>query len=288
MVVLKAHGQRRTRKHAPRTTGRAGKKRPQPRKKPSGKRPAPRGPALPVAPTELTELPSSYGRTRLTLMEIEPHWVYAYWEIMSQDIRQASHRLGAEKAGSQWVLRFYDVTGLKFHGDSVRGYFDVSIDLAPGNWYVNLWSSGKCYYVEIGLRSAAGRFVSLCRSNTVEVPSAGPSTAYGAGWLKAEGAANEIEDTPESLARARSSKSDREEAPSSVAPRASHAPAAGENSSHSLYFSQVTVSQGALSSEGAGSLGLETTRITQRKREMREANERKSARTRRREGSEKA
>jgi hypothetical protein len=229
-------------------------------------------------------------------MEIEPHWIYAYWEITSRDIQEASHRLCADETGSQWVLRFYDVTGLEFHGDSARDYFDVSIDLAPGNWYVNLWSGGKSYYAEVGLRSADGRFVSLCRSNAVEVPSVGPPTEYEPGWLKVEGVSDQSEGAPEpeSLARARSSKSGREEAPFSVAPAASDQPAAGGtarvpggDSSHSLYFSQAPVSHGALSSESVGSFGLGATRVTERKREMREANERKPARTRRREDSEK-
>ena len=236
----------------------------------------------------MTELPSSYGHTRLTLMEIEPHWVYAYWEITSRDIREASHRLCADETGSQWVLRFYDVTGLEFHGDSARNYFDVSIDLEPGNWYVNLWSGGKSYHAEVGLRSADGRFVSVCRSNIVDVPSAGPPAEYELGRLKVEGVSDQREEAPEpeSLARARSSESGREEAPFSVAPRVSNqlaaggtARAPGGNSSFSLYLSRVSAPQGVLSSEGVESFGLGATRVTERKHEMHEANEMKSART---------
>lgn len=126
-------------------------------------------------PQELTDLPMSYGRTRLTLMEIEPYWIYAYWEVTSQDSRAVSDRMGKVDPGTEWVLRFYDITGgSRPAGAAPHVFFDVSVDLRVGNWYINLWSGDKSYFAEAGLRSAAGRFVPVCRSNVVCVPRAGP------------------------------------------------------------------------------------------------------------------
>ncbi len=126
-----------------------------------------------VPPQEPTELPSSYGRTRLTLMEIEPFWIYAYWEVTPQDFRSACDQLGDAGPGIGWVLRFYDITGAPFPGNA-HDYFDVPVDLKAGNWYINLWSGDKSYFAEIGPRSGAGRFLAVSRSNVICVPRAGP------------------------------------------------------------------------------------------------------------------
>ncbi len=128
-----------------------------------------------AAPQEPTELPSSYGRTRLTLMEIEPFWIYAYWEVTPQDFRSACKQLGGDAdTGIEWVLRFYDITRAPFPAGKVYDHFDVPVDLRAGNWYVNLWSGDKTYFAEIGPRSGAGRFLAIRRSNVVCVPRAGP------------------------------------------------------------------------------------------------------------------
>ncbi len=121
-------------------------------------------------PREPAELPQSYGRTRLTLLEVEPLWIYAYWEVTTPDCAAAVEQADG---GGQWVLRFYDVTAVERGAAGVK-FFDVFVDLGAGNWYVNLWSGGKSYFAELGLLSPAGRLVSVCRSNTSQVP---PSNA---------------------------------------------------------------------------------------------------------------
>jgi hypothetical protein len=138
--------------------------------------------ALLPAPSGPAELPASYGRTRLTLVEIEPHWIHAYWEITDAD-----HDAALAKAGdAAWVLRFHDVTEVEFDGANARDSFDVPVDVAAGNWYVNLWSGGKTYCAEIGLRAADGAFTPLSRSGVVQVPAAATPSRAEPEWMKVE------------------------------------------------------------------------------------------------------
>jgi len=120
----------------------------------------------PPAPSEASkleegELPDSYGKTRVVLLVVDPNLVHSYWEVTPQQLRQAESQIGES---SQPVLRFYGA------GES----FDVEVDLRSRNWYVPLWSSGKSYYVDLGLRGGDGSFVRLAQSNAVHIPRALP------------------------------------------------------------------------------------------------------------------
>ena len=168
---------------------------------------APSGAPHPEAPAEL---PASYDRTRLTLVEIEPHWIHAYWEITAPD-REAALAKAGEAA---WVLRFHDVTDVEFDGANARDSFDVPVDVAAGNWYVNLWSGGKTYCAEIGLRAPDGAFVPVSRSGVVQVPAATAAPRAEAEWMKVEPATGETAPAEEPA---------REEAPALVATAANEA-----------------------------------------------------------------
>jgi len=132
----------------------------------------------------------------LCLMEIEPYWLYSYWEITPECRQKALKQLRRAETDGQWVLRFYDITGTEFHGQNAHDYFDVQIDLDTGNWYVNLWSGGKSYVAEVGIRKG-DRFLAVCRSNVVCVPFTGPSPLYQPQWLRVEGAFDRVEGVPE-------------------------------------------------------------------------------------------
>lgn len=169
-------------------------------------------PSAAPQPDAPSELPASYGRTRLTLVEIEPHWIHAYWEVTAPDCETARAKAGFEDA--VWVLRFYDITEVEFDGANARDSFDVPVDVAAGNWYVNLWSGGKTYCAEIGLRASNGVFVPVCRSGVVQVPAASAAPRAEAEWMKVEPATGETAPAEEPA---------REEAPAPIATAASEA-----------------------------------------------------------------
>ena len=120
---------------------------------------------FPVPPTSAQpeELPKSYGETRVVAMAVNPYLVHIYWEL---DPKQAPRKASRAAVG---CLRFSDTT----RGESPSS-FDVNVDLAAGNWYVQLWSPERRYWVELGVNREGGKFVPLARSNVVETPRAWP------------------------------------------------------------------------------------------------------------------
>ena len=58
-----------------------------------------------------SELPASYGRTRLVVLPIDPFHVHAYWEVTEKDRLAVMKRLDPMGASRlSWVLRFHDVS----------------------------------------------------------------------------------------------------------------------------------------------------------------------------------
>jgi Domain of unknown function (DUF4912) len=102
------------------------------------------------------ELPDSYGHPRVTLMVVDPYLIHAYWDI---DIASLPRQT------SSAVLRFQVAS---------ERSFEVDVDLRVRNWYVHIESPAKSYYAELGVKTAAGGFLSLATSNRVRTPRAWP------------------------------------------------------------------------------------------------------------------
>jgi hypothetical protein len=113
-------------------------------------------------------LPESYGRTKLVLLVVDPFRLHAYWELTLNDRVEGQQLLPVDATPPEWVLRFYDVTPADEH-TSPQGYFDIQVQARARNWYVPLWSAGRSYIAEIGLRRGES-FVAVCRSGVVHLP----------------------------------------------------------------------------------------------------------------------
>lgn len=111
-------------------------------------------------------LPASYGEDRVVLLPVEPYSAHVYWDLGREKRKLPSKR-------SRPVLRFHDITGS--NPENPSGSFDVEVDLRAGNWYVPLWSAGRSYVVELGMRNGKGMFYPLVRSNAAHFPPAHPA-----------------------------------------------------------------------------------------------------------------
>lgn len=111
---------------------------------------------------------------RLTLLEIDPWRVHAYWHVAEADLAAARSSLpgGGDAA---LVLRFTDLSPGTPDTAPPHPRFDIEVQHARNNWYVGLWRDAKHYSAELGLRAPDGRFVALVRSNEVVTPRSGPS-----------------------------------------------------------------------------------------------------------------
>jgi len=116
-----------------------------------------------------------YCESRVVLLPVEPYLIHAYWDVTSNDIKKAKQRLGDDYGQSQAVLRFYDVTDIIYDGTNAHGFFDVDIDLQAKDWYVDLWSPDKSYFVDLGFKTGDDFFLSLARSGVAKTPCASPA-----------------------------------------------------------------------------------------------------------------
>ncbi len=124
---------------------------------------------------DFCDLYEEYCESRVVLLPVEPYLIHAYWDVTSNDIEKAKQRLGDDYGQSQAVLRFYDVTNIIYDGTNAHGFFDVDIDLQAKDWYVDLWSPDKSYFVDLGFNAGDGFFLSLARSSVVKTPCASPA-----------------------------------------------------------------------------------------------------------------
>jgi hypothetical protein len=114
---------------------------------------------------------------RLTLMEIDPWNVHAYWNIAAAEVAAARARLPGQGRGAVLQLRFTDISP-RLDGAAPHEQFDIEVQPDSNNWYVSLWRDARHYSAELGLRAADGAFVALARSNEVVTPRAAPSPEF--------------------------------------------------------------------------------------------------------------
>src|SRR5690606_37143475 len=135
------------------------------------RRPRLANPMDPDCGTAEYALPESYGDSRVVALLIDPHHLHVYWELTAQDRLDAKERLkpAEPEQALTWVLRFHDITGVALDRGNAHAYFDVVVYPGARNWYVELWSANKAYFVELGA-CAEDRFVAVCRSQPIQVP----------------------------------------------------------------------------------------------------------------------
>jgi len=132
------------------------------------------------------DLPSSYDRTKLTLIPRDPYWMYAYWEISPSSIEEMKKELGDEFYSAAYVLRVYDISCIDFNGSNAHRQFDIDVGREASNWYVNLWNDNVGLCADIGLRLPDGRFIKLARSNFATTPRANSSGRHEQAWMSTE------------------------------------------------------------------------------------------------------
>ncbi|NEO97675.1 MAG: DUF4912 domain-containing protein [Symploca sp. SIO2E9] len=118
----------------------------------------------------LADLPEGYGESRIVLMPRDPQWAYTYWDI-SNEHKEDLRRQG----GQQLALRIYDVTDISLDSRSPHSIQEYPCDELAREWYLPMPVSDRDYVIDIGYRTADGRWLILARSAPVHVPPVYPS-----------------------------------------------------------------------------------------------------------------
>ena len=128
------------------------------------------GGILAAVDEDLADLPAGYGESVIVLMPRDPEWAYAYWDIPNNH-KEELRALG----GQQLALRIYDVTAINLDRQSPHSIQEYLCDELAREWYIPIPVSDRDYVVDIGYRTADGRWLVLARSLEVHVPPIYPS-----------------------------------------------------------------------------------------------------------------
>ena len=133
-------------------------------------------------------LPQKYYDNRITLLPRDPWWLHTYWDISETKISEVVSSIPIYERGNlRWILRVYDVTGVKdFRGDNANSFFDIDIHFEAGNWYINVDRPEREWCVEIGFKNPYGKFFPLVRSNIIKTPCFGISSMVDEEWILGE------------------------------------------------------------------------------------------------------
>lgn len=126
-------------------------------------------------------LPEGYGVTEASLMPRDPNWMFLYWEITENSKAKIRREHGENIfKDSRQVVRVHDMTD----GNDGNGkYFDIQVMHDAKSWYVNVQESGRAYCCEVGLMTPQGSFLSLVKTNTVNLPAGRVSDVTDEKWM---------------------------------------------------------------------------------------------------------
>ena len=128
-------------------------------------------------------LPEGYGTTEAALLPRDPNWMFIYWEITENSMKNLRRDHGDDvlKKGRQ-VIRVYDVSGADDGGQPAK-YFDIPVMFEAKSWYVNVQEGGRAYCCEVGLAMQDGSFIGLVKTNTVNLPGGRVSDVTDEKWM---------------------------------------------------------------------------------------------------------
>jgi hypothetical protein len=126
-------------------------------------------------------LPEGYGKTEAFLLPRDPFWMFTYWEISENRLKNLIKEIGAnEYEESKKVIRVYKMSE---DGNKLEGFFDIPVLFEAKNWYINVPECGKCYECELGLITKDGRYLPIVKTNRVVLPRAGVSDVIDEKWM---------------------------------------------------------------------------------------------------------
>lgn len=121
-------------------------------------------------------------KDRLVLMVRDPYWLHVVWAVTRHSVRRAEAALAEHWHTAQPVLRLLEVDGGQTTSTAERLAREIEVHGGVTNWYIEVSSPPQSFRVELGYKSAGGKFFSLCRSNIVHTPAADSGDVIDENW----------------------------------------------------------------------------------------------------------
>jgi len=131
----------------------------------------------------MEDLPAGYHEDKIVLQVRDPRWLHSYWELRHETLEGLRQRLGVFFYSAKMILRVCDVSYINFDGKNANSFFDIEINPDASSWYIDTKGPGRSWCVDLGLRLASGKFITIIRSNTVHTPIEGPSGISDEEWM---------------------------------------------------------------------------------------------------------
>jgi uncharacterized protein len=112
------------------------------------------------AQREDTTLPEAYGTGKLLLVAREPHWLYAWWDLMPQQQRSYN----ARSAQGHLVVRIYDGPG---HGKPLS---EVHVHPESRHWFIHVDRAATDYVAELGYYGPKLQWATITSSTPATTP----------------------------------------------------------------------------------------------------------------------
>jgi uncharacterized protein len=123
---------------------------------------------------------ASASRDKLIVQACDPWWLHARWEITQRMIGRAEAALGAEWHRAVPVIRMYDVSKDDLGTNAKSMLKDIEIHGNVDHWFIPVDKPAQELKLQIGYRTASGKFFALARSNKVSTPL--PGTRGRVSW----------------------------------------------------------------------------------------------------------
>jgi hypothetical protein len=125
---------------------------------------------------------SAPEKDRLVLMVRDSYWLQAIWTITRQSVKRAEAALAEHWHHAGPVLRLLEVDGGHTTSTAERLVREIEVHGGVTNWYIEVNNPPHSFRVELGYKSANGRFFSLCRSNIVRTPAPDSGDVIDENW----------------------------------------------------------------------------------------------------------
>lgn len=159
----------------------------QPGSQPAADRPLARADLRAISEEITREFPLTGEQSGVVLMDVDPRRLHAYWNLGSETLQRAQADFATAGQKTHLVLRFRELPEpeLDAHrsGTLPLEVFDRELRDARGRVEVEVREGGGRYQAELGLTADDGGWKSLARSNSVQMPPAGPSPEPGMATL---------------------------------------------------------------------------------------------------------
>jgi hypothetical protein len=115
-------------------------------------------------PPAESELPESYGTKKLFLTARDPHWLYANWDLTTEQ----QLKLNVKSSDGHLVLRIFQ--------NKIEGHpaYEIHVHPESRHWFAHVERSGNSYAAELGYYSPLGRWMRVASSSATMTP---PDTA---------------------------------------------------------------------------------------------------------------